>query len=488
MESEFRQLSRFIAQFPGVRVLCVGDIMVDRYVYGQVSRVSAEAPIPVMSHKGERVMLGAVGNVARNVVALGGKARIVAIVGDDAGAREVERLTAEEDSLEADFVTVPGRRTTLKTRYVAGGQQLLRADQEDTFPLEPQFEERLIGVIRAAVLEADAVAISDYAKGCLPDAVLTATIRSAREAGKPVIVDPKSADFTRYDGVSLIKPNAGELCQATGIDCTDDDSAIASARAALDRTMIESILVTRSDQGMTLVEREGEARHFKEKRSEVFDVSGAGDTALAMISLALGAGASVHEAATLANKACNLVVSKIGTAVVYAAELMQSIQSAEFETAGSKITPLVALIDKVVRWRAQGLTVGLTNGCFDLVHAGHVSLLMQSKATCDRLIVGLNSDSSVRGLKGEGRPINSETARAIVLASFSVVDAVVVFSEETPMRLIDVLRPDVLIKGADYTEDRVVGAEFVKSYGGKICLAELAPELSTTNTIRKIKG
>ena len=488
MESGIHELARYVGRFPKLRVLCVGDIMIDRYVYGRVSRVSAEAPIPIMTHQGENVMLGAVGNVARNVAALGGQARIISVVGEDEGAQEVSRLTAEEENLQADLVTVPGRRTTLKTRYVASGQQLLRADQEDTFPLDEEAQRLLIDAFKSALPDVDIVVFSDYAKGCLSDAVLKETIEAARGAGKLVVVDPKGHDFSRYDGASLLKPNAGELGQSTGIPCSNDETAVLSARKALEMTEIGALLVTRSEHGMTLVERDRQPQHFKEKRSEVFDVSGAGDTALAMLGLALGAGASFTDAATLANKACNLVVGKVGTAVVYSSELCHSLQSAEFETVGSKIMPLVALIDLVVGWRSRGRTVGLTNGCFDLIHAGHVSLLEQAKATCDRLIVGLNSDSSVGRLKGEGRPINNETARAMVLASFSVVDSVVIFSEDTPMRLIDKLRPDVLIKGADYTEDQVVGAEFMKSYGGRVHLAKLAPLLSTTNTIRKIKG
>lgn len=488
MEAGIHELVRYVGKFPQLRVLCFGDIMVDRYVYGQVTRVSAEAPIPIMAHQGESVMLGAVGNVARNVAALGGLARIISVVGEDEGAADVFRLTAEKENLQADLVTVPGRRTTLKTRYVASGQQLLRTDQEDTFPLGEEAQRMLIDAFKSALPDVDIVVLSDYAKGCLSDNVLKETIAAARAAGKLVIVDPKSYDFSRYNGADLLKPNAGELAQASGILCKNDDATVESARKALELTEIGAMLVTRSEHGMTLVERDQPPQHFKERRSEVFDVSGAGDTALAMLGLALGAGAGLTEAATLANKACNLVVGKVGTAVVYKSELCQSLQSAEFESVGSKIAPLAALIDKVVGWRARGLTVGLTNGCFDLIHAGHVSLLDQAKSTCDRLIVGLNSDSSVRRLKGEGRPINGETARAMVLASFSVVDLVVIFSEDTPMRLIDQLRPDVLVKGADYTEDQVVGAVFIKSYGGRVELAELAPQLSTTNTIRTIKG
>jgi D-beta-D-heptose 7-phosphate kinase/D-beta-D-heptose 1-phosphate adenosyltransferase len=238
---------------------------------------------------------------------------------------------------------------------------------------------------------------------------------------------------------------------------------------------------------MTLVERDGEARHFRERAIEVFDVTGAGDTALGVMALSVGAGASLAEGSELANKTCGIVVSKIGTAVVHATELLQALHAAEFETASAKVGPLPVIVDKVVRWRAQGARVGFTNGCFDLIHHGHVSLLAQAKATCDRLVVGLNTDASVRRLKGDGRPIHDEAARAAVLASFSMVDAVLPFAEDTPMRPIEALRPDVLIKGADYDEEQVVGAEFVKSYGGRVVLARLEPDASTTKTIGRIR-
>lgn len=469
-------------------MLCLGDVMVDRYVYGRVSRISAEAPVPIMSHQDECVMLGAVGNVARNVAALGGQATIVSVVGDDDVAREVEQLIDAQPNLEAALVSVTTRRTTLKTRYVARGQQLLRADLEDTHPLSERATLGLIEAFRDALPRADVVVLSDYAKGCLSDEVLTATIQAAREAGKPVIADPKGRNFSRYDGIDLIKPNAAELQAFSGISCADDASAVASARAVLDCTEIGAVLVTRSEQGMTLVRRDDEPRHFREKSPEVFDVSGAGDTALAVIGLAIGAGASLPDATELANKTCNIVVGKVGTAVVHASELMQTLQSAHFETAGVKVTPLPVLLDQVARWRSQGSTIGFTNGCFDLIHLGHVSLLDQAKENCDRLVVGLNSDSSVRRLKGEDRPVNNDAARALVLASFAAVDAVVIFSEDTPMRLIEAIRPDLLVKGADYGEDKVVGAEFVKSYGGRVFLAELAPRVSTTETINRIKG
>ncbi len=489
MNAAAQHLAPHVAAFPRARVLCLGDIMLDRYVYGSVERVSAEAPIQILAHRSERTMLGGAGNVARNVAALGGRATVVAVVGDDDGGKEIARLIAEEPNLEGDLLAVPGRCTTLKVRYVARGHQLLRADREETGALDERSRSRLVEAYTYALRNADVVLLSDYAKGCLGDDVLRTVIHRAQEAGKPLIVDPKGADFARYAGVSVIKPNARELELTTGMPCSDDASAESAARRALALADVGAVLVTRSDQGLTLVQRRGgPAQHFRERSSEVYDVSGAGDTALAVLGLCVAVGAPLEDAARLANKACGIVISKVGTAVVYARELMQALRSAEFEHAGEKVVPEVLLLDHVGRWRAKRLRVGFTNGCFDLVHAGHVELLARARAACDRLIVGLNSDASVRRLKGPGRPINSEMARAIVLASFSATDAVVVFEEDTPLRLIESVRPDVLIKGADYTEDQVVGAELVRSYGGDVVLVELAPVPSTTQTIGRIRG
>jgi len=487
MTELIQQLAGYIASFRSVRILCIGDIMLDRYVYGHASRISAEAPVPILTHQNERVTLGAAGNVARNVTALGGRATIVAIVGDDAGGREISGLIAAEERLDARLVTVPGRRTTIKTRFIAHGQQLLRADQEDTVPLDAATRRELVEAIRSALPGADVVLLSDYAKGCLGDSVLADAIAAAREAGKPVIVDPKSLPLARYNGATVVKPNARELESVTGMECVDDRSAAAAARRALEMADIDALLVTRSDQGMTLVARNADPVHFRDKSREVFDVSGAGDTALAVLGLAIGAGASLSAAAELANRTCNIVVSKVGTAVVYQSELARALQNADVERAEAKIESLAVVVDRAARWRAQGGVVGFTNGCFDLIHSGHVSLLAQAKKNCDHLIVGLNSDDSVRRLKGADRPINTQAARAIVLASLSAVDAVVLFAEETPIELIEAIRPDVLIKGADYSESEVVGAEFVRSYGGRLFLAALSPEVSTTRTIDRIK-
>ncbi|GGD22166.1 bifunctional protein HldE [Pyruvatibacter mobilis] len=482
-----------LARFPQGRVVCLGDIMLDRYVYGRVDRISPEAPIPVIAVEREAAMLGGVGNVARNVASLGGTAGLLATIGDDEAGREVLRLISEEERIEPDLITDIGRATTVKTRFVAGAQQLLRADQEVALPLSGESVDAIVEAAREDMANAGVIVLSDYAKGCLSDNVLQAIIGTARDMGLPVIVDPKSADFSRYSGATMIKPNLKELALATGMPCGTDAEVLDAATEALAHANADAILVTRSQAGMTLVMRapsgEGiEAHHFPARALEVFDVSGAGDTVLATLGLAIAAGADLPQAAAIANAAAGLVVAKIGTAVVYPGELTHALHEADVNKADQKICTLTEALDRVERWRAQGQSVGFTNGCFDLIHPGHLSLLRQSRAECDRLVVGLNSDSSVKQLKGESRPLQGELARALVLASLEDVDMVVIFSDETPLTLISTLKPDVLVKGADYTVETVVGADIVQANGGRVVLAELVAGQSTTNTIARMTG
>ena len=482
-----------LARFPQGRVVCLGDIMLDRYVYGRVDRISPEAPIPVIAVEREAAMLGGVGNVARNVASLGGTAGLLATIGDDEAGREVLRLISEEERIEPDLITDIGRATTVKTRFVAGAQQLLRADQEVALPLSGESVDAIVEAAREDMANAGVIVLSDYAKGCLSDNVLQAIIGTARDMGLPVIVDPKSADFSRYSGATMIKPNLKELALATGMPCGTDAEVLDAATEALAHANADAILVTRSQAGMTLVMRasagEGiEAHHFPARALEVFDVSGAGDTVLATLGLAIAAGADLPQAAAIANAAAGLVVAKIGTAVVYPGELTHALHAADVNKADQKICTLTEALDRVERWRTQGQSVGFTNGCFDLIHPGHLSLLRQSRAECDRLVVGLNSDSSVKQLKGESRPLQGELARALVLASLEDVDMVVIFSDETPLTLISTLKPDVLVKGADYTVETVVGADIVQANGGRVVLAELVAGQSTTNTIARMTG
>jgi D-beta-D-heptose 7-phosphate kinase/D-beta-D-heptose 1-phosphate adenosyltransferase len=328
--------------------------------------------------------------------------------------------------------------------------------------------------------------LSDYGKGVLSSEALRGVIATARTYARPVVVDPKGRDFARYRGASLVTPNKRELAEATGMPTDSDVAVVAAARRVIDTCGIENVLVTRGDQGVTLVLGRGESIHIPAKPRAVFDVSGAGDTVAAVMAVACAAGVTWPEAARLANAAGGVVVGKLGTAVARADEVVAALHAQDLMTGEDKIATLPSALDRIAAWRESGLRIGFTNGCFDLVHPGHVSLLAQARGACDRLVVGLNSDSSVRRLKGEGRPVQSEAARAQVLASLGAVDLVVIFAEETPVRLIEAIRPDVLVKGADYRRDQVVGADIVESYGGRVLLAEILPGHSTTATLARL--
>ena len=468
------------------RVLVVGDLMLDRYVTGTVNRISPEAPIPVMRIDHEAEMPGGAGNVARNIVSLGGQVVLVGLIGDDAAGVRVTELLANEEGLALHSVVCPGTPTTVKTRYLASGQQLLRADVEGKIAAPVDILSQVVERARAELPRADVAVLSDYAKGVLTDAVIVKIISAAAAADVPVVVDPKSSDFTRYKGAFLVSPNRDELSRATGMAVEDDRSAATAANRAVAKAGVGAVLVTRGAQGMTLVVAGEEPLHLRTRAREVFDVSGAGDTAIATVATALAAGHGLEEAASLANVSAGVVVGKVGTATVDAHEIAASLQTAASRDSGEKIVSLHSALDRIAQWRRREKRVVFTNGCFDLLHPGHVSLLEQARAAGDALIVGLNSDASVSRLKGDDRPVQPAVTRASVLASLSTVDLVVEFGEDTPMSLIEAIRPDVLVKGADYAEDDVVGGDLVKSYGGRVVLAELAEGHSTTGTIYRI--
>ena len=469
-------LQGLLDRIRGVAVACVGDLMLDRFVYGEVGRISPEAPIPVLRATRSIAMPGAVGNVARNVAALGGRARLAGVVGRDAAGEELSALIAAEPGIE-DFLEVRAEAATIvKTRFVAAGQQLLRLDDEVDGRREIE--------ARAVFSETSIILLSDYAKGGVGDEA----IRAALSSGVPVIVDPKGRDFARYGAVDVIKPNAGELAAATGLLVGTDAEVEAALTALLDAVTAQAVVVTRAGKGMSLMRRGGSVRHFPGRAREVFDVSGAGDTGLAALGLALGAGASLEQAVAFAILASGVVVGKAGTAVVTPAELIEAEMSQHALAAHAKVSPVDELAAEVETWRRQGLKVGFTNGCFDILHRGHVAYLQQARSWCDRLIVALNTDASVRRLKGEGRPVNDLESRAVVLGGLSSVDRVTAFDDPTPIALIERLRPDVLIKGSDYTREGVVGGDLVESWGGEVRLADFRDGFSTTRTIEKLSG
>ena len=480
-------LARNIEALADTPVMCVGDVMLDRFVYGSVERISPEAPVPVLRIERHATMLGGAGNVAANLEALGCVPRFLSVVGDDeAGSAVLRRFVEVRLADSCHIVTEHGRQTSEKTRFFAHHQHLLRSDSETVADIAAESQESLLSAARALLPEVSAVVLSDYGKGVLTARVITAVVAAAKAAGKPVIVDPKGTDYRRYRGADIVTPNRRELAQASGLPVSGDDEIVVAARALIESCGFGAMVVTRSEDGLTVVTKDGRVCHLSAEAREVFDVSGAGDTVIATLAGAIGAGIPLEEAAHLANLAAGVVVGKVGTAVVRRGELLAAYHHQEWVVGEAKVLPLEGAVDRVERWRRQGRRIGFTNGCFDLLHPGHVSLLQQARAACDRLVVGLNSDESVRRLKGETRPVQSELARATVLASLASVDLVVIFGEDTPQALIRALRPDVLVKGADYTVDRVVGAELVQSYGGRVLLADLAAGHSTTATIARM--
>ena len=478
-----------IAQLARGRVLVVGDVMVDHYVSGRVSRVSDEAPVPIIHVGEERWTAGGAANVAANVAALGGRALLAGVTGGDAAASTLAGILSDlASSIETHLVTEPGRPTTIKTRYMGGQHQIVRVDREHPGAIGKATEDRLIAAVDMLADDCDAIMISDYAKGALTDRVLAAIMAAGKKAGVPVIVDPKRNDWSAYCGAAIITPNRKELQLATQMSCGSDEECASAAGKAI-AIAGAAILLTRSEHGMSLFREAERPVHLAAKAREVFDVSGAGDTVAATAALGVASGLTIETAMQLANVAAGVVVGKRGTATATPAELLAEILTGNRGLGGAPgALPLAEAKKLRETWRREGLTVGFTNGCFDILHAGHISLLRQAANACDRLIVALNTDESVRGLKGPERPVQSEDVRAAVMAAVKGVDAVVLFAEPTPLAAIRDLQPDVLIKGADYGEDQIVGADFVRGRGGRILRVTLVDGQSTTKVIEKSRN
>lgn len=484
--SEMSELAANVRGLESAEVLVIGDVMLDRFVYGSVERISPEAPIPVVRIKTEIAMLGGAGNVARNVAGLGAVVHFVTTIGADAAGQEIQRLVAELPRVEGSMIADGRRKTSIKTRYIAAGQQMLRADDETIMVLaEPQIEE-VLEAARHALRTARAMVLADYAKGVLGEGIVQRLIGLARAAGVPVIVDPQGTNYEVYRGATLVTPNRAELALATDMPVGTDAEIVAAGAYLIEHYGIEAVLATRSADGMTLLGHANDVQHFPAEAREVFDVSGAGDTVVAALGTALAAGMPMDQAVRLANVAAGIVVGKVGTAVAYAADIADALLHTDAGASGTKVKDLERALDLIRLWRRQGHKIGLATGCFDLLHPGHLTVVQQAKAACDRLIVGLNSDASTKRLKGHNRPVQTEAVRAQMLAALEAVDLAIVFEEDTPERLIDAIKPDVFVKGADYKVEDLPEAKIVHGYGGRILLAELAPGHSTTATIAKM--
>lgn len=480
---------RKASQLPLGPVLVLGDVMLDIYISGTVSRISPEAPVPVMLRSKEDARAGAAANVALNIAAIGGDVALIGVTGQDEHAQQLTNL-AEEQGVVCDLIHLPQYRTITKTRIVSEQHhQFLRIDQEEPFPTSPQVTKQIFDKLEHRLQHTKALVLSDYGKGALSDDVLKGAISRAKAAGVPVFVDPKRPDFAAYAQATVIKPNLKELGAAIGRTCTDEDDIIAACRS-LSRETGSSILLTMSDRGMTFVNAEDdEAIRVPAIAKEVFDVSGAGDTVIALFAALSAGGVSVPDALHIANVAAGIVVSKAGTAALRMSELTDKLHRDDVASHGKEARGVFPDWDTLAKqrqtWADQGLKVGFTNGCFDLLHPGHVQLLREAAAQCDRLVIGLNTDASVKRLKGDARPIQSENARAQVMSALSFVDAVVLFDQDTPLDLISLLLPDVLVKGADYAEDQIVGGDVVKENGGSIFRAELVEGQSTSRLVQR---
>jgi D-beta-D-heptose 7-phosphate kinase / D-beta-D-heptose 1-phosphate adenosyltransferase len=481
----YDKLLELLNEFHRARVLVLGDVMLDRFVYGSVDRISPEAPIPIVTVDRSTDMPGGAANVVSNIAWMGAQATLVGVVGADSEGDALKSLADATPGVQAEFVVDPSRPTTLKTRFVADRQQVMRADRESKTPLSPSIAAKVLDCVRAALATVDVVVLSDYAKGVLTESITAQVIAEARAAHKPVIVDPKIRQFAKYSGATVLTPNRVELQSAVGGECLSDGQIVAGAERILGQGICDAMVVTRGKDGMSVVGRGAAPVHLYTQAREVFDVSGAGDTVLAALALGLAVGGDLVDAAGLANIAAGIVVGKLGTASVTTAEIAAVLNTHNGEQVSAKVFSLERVLAQVHSWRERGFKVAFTNGCFDLLHPGHVSLLTQARNTADKLVVGLNADVSVRGLKGSSRPVQNEVSRATVLSSLKSVDAVVIFAEDTPIGLITALEPDVLVKGADYTIDQVVGADVVMARGGKVVLAKLAQGHSTTKTLER---
>jgi D-beta-D-heptose 7-phosphate kinase / D-beta-D-heptose 1-phosphate adenosyltransferase len=469
-------------------VAVIGDIMIDRYLTGKVERISPEAPVPVLLHSHDRAVAGGTANVAVNIVALGCEVRLVGAVGSDQDGDDLKQILIDAGVSPALLVTDRHRPTICKTRVVSGRQQFFRIDREFPGRLSSDVEEALIEAACVAIAEAEIVVLSDYAKGVFSDRVLRQLIDSARAAGKRVLVDPKRRTLEAYRGADLIKPNAGELSAATGMPCSTDADIEAAAKA-LASQFDGDLLVTRAESGMSLIRRGQPAKHVKSSVLEVADVSGAGDTALAALSASIADGFTIDDAAVISNVAAGVAVSKLGTAIVSRKELNAAIARASSAAyVPGSLAAKSKAAEMAVTWRRMGERVVFTNGCFDLIHAGHIELLSFAAREGDRLLVGLNSDSSVRKLKGPTRPIQTEADRARIVGALRAVDLVVLFDEPTPLSLIEAISPDVLVKGADYSEDQVVGGDVVKARGGRVALFPLMAGRSSTKIVERMRS
>ena len=470
-------------RFADLNIWVVGDLMIDEYLTGTVERISPEAPVPVVRAQGSERRLGGAANVARQIAILGARVSVAGVCGEDAAAQQLLELCAAAGIDTRGVVELPGRNTTRKLRVVSHSQQLLRLDWEDIRPCAAEVGARLLSQLQAGA-PPDAIILSDYAKGVLTPETIAAVLRG--RGSIPLVVDPKHRDFARYRGATTVTPNLHELEAAAGcrLDAEDTAGIASAARTLLASAGLESMVVTLGSRGMLVVPASGPEVAVPAHRHEVYDVTGAGDTAIAVLTLALAARAPLAQAAQLANAAAGVSVCQVGAVAVSAA----SIRDALAARPDGKLLSRHELEARAATWRTDGKRIVLTNGCFDLLHAGHLALLSHAAQLGDVLVLAINSDASVRRLKGPERPLVPQSERAALLAALTFVDAVTIFDEDTPLAVLEAVKPHVLVKGGDYQASEVVGRELVEAAGGRVVIVPLTPDKSTSSLVARIRG
>ncbi len=476
------ELRQMLSSTRKPKILVAGDVILDKFVWGHVERISPEAPVQVVNVDRENVALGGAGNVANNLAAMGADVLMLSVIGSDAGGEviraEFDRIGMPKEGLLIDV----HRPTTEKTRVIAGSQQVVRIDKEKTNDVDRDVEDRAMNFFRNHLPDLDLVILSDYHKGFLTDRLLHSILDIAKQARLRSIVDPKRTDFAAYSGADTIKPNSREAERVVGRKLKTENEFLEAAREIRRRFACENVLITRGKDGMLLVD--SETHHaIASTAKEVYDVTGAGDTVTAFFGLLLAMGATHSDAARLANVAAGIAVNRVGTVTVSRAEVLRELET---RTSGGNKILTAAELSTLLPSVRRNKKIVFTNGCFDILHVGHVTLLNQAKALGDCLVVGVNSDSSIRRIKGKNRPIVKENERAHLLAALESVDYVVLFDEDTPLSLLEKFKPDILVKGSDYRPEDVVGKDVVEAYGGKIQLVPLVDGLSTTNIVNTI--
>lgn len=467
------------------RILVVGDLMLDKYIWGKTSRISPEAPVQVVEVERDELRLGGAGNVVNNLLSLGCQVVVASVIGADEDGRKLTDLLAQRGVDPSGVLQSAQRITSRKSRVLASHQQMLRIDRESICEITQAEQDALLTYVAEKLADVKAVLLSDYLKGVLSPTLLRQLIDLCRQAGIPVVVDPKGGDFSRYCGATLLTPNRREAEVATGIIIKDQESLLQAGAALLSRQQLGALLLTRSEEGMSLFTAGDKVQHLPTEAREVFDVSGAGDTVVAVVGAALAAGQPLEKAAWLANLAAGIVVGKLGTSTVSPAEILNEFSRRNYQPEG-KILSRENLAVVLEPLRIAGKQIVFTNGCFDLLHAGHVKYLQQARALGDLLVLGLNSDCSIRRLKGGKRPLLDETERAQILAALHCIDYLTIFAEDTPLDLLQVVQPQVLVKGGDYLPEEVVGKELVESYGGRVELIQFVDGKSTSSIIDKV--